>query len=185
MSKFHASKETVNGVDFDSRMEADYYTSILLPRATRGEIRGLSIHPTYTLLPDFVYDGKSIKGLRYSADFSFIDNATNRENVIEIKGVEDKSFIMRKKIFLYQHRKIEYHELTYSRWSGWIEMSDYLELKRVRRKYAKLLLKPEENASDIALMNSRYGKLLDSVRPYEASREQAWKHRRYRRRATR
>ena len=64
---------------FGSLTEADYYFSVLLPRKKAGQIRGIKVHPEWT-----------VAGVRIIADFSYrepygLDGY--RTVVIDVKGV--------------------------------------------------------------------------------------------------
>lgn len=87
-NKYGAIKETVDGIVFDSRLEARRYGQLkLLERA--GTIRGLRVHPVYPI----IIDGEPVKmrnghAAKYTADFSYFEG---NESVTE----DCKGFVVR------------------------------------------------------------------------------------------
>ena len=99
-NKYHARKTTVYGRTFDSKREADYYLE-LLARKQAGEIVRIGFQPSYTLLAGFKDNtGKKQKPITYTADF-FVTYADGRHEVIEVKGVRTRDYLLRKKLFLH------------------------------------------------------------------------------------
>jgi predicted alpha/beta hydrolase family esterase len=69
-SRYGNTKVTVDGIQFDSRIEAHRYGQLLvLQRA--GQIRNLQVHPKYVLAPAVVLDGRTKPELRYFGDFAY------------------------------------------------------------------------------------------------------------------
>ena len=102
-NKYHARKTTVYGRTFDSKREADYYLE-LLARKQHGEIVRIGFQPQYTLLAGFKDNtGKNQKPITYTADF-FVTYADGHSEVIEVKGVRTRDYLLRKKLFLYKMR---------------------------------------------------------------------------------
>lgn len=102
-NKYNARKTTVCGHTFDSRREADYYLE-LLARKQAGEIVRIGFQPSYTLLAEFVDNtGKNQKPITYTADF-FVTYADGHSEVIEVKGVRTRDYLLRKKLFLHMMR---------------------------------------------------------------------------------
>ena len=105
-NKYHARKTTVYGRTFDSKREADYYLE-LLARKQAGEIVRIGFQPSYTLLAGFKDNtGKKQKPITYTADF-FVTYADGRHEVIEVKGVRTRDYLLRKKLFLYMMRETD------------------------------------------------------------------------------
>ena len=102
-NKYHARKTTVCGYTFDSKREADYYLE-LLARKQAGEIVRIGFQPSYTLLEGFRDNtGKKQRPITYTADF-FVAYADGRNEVIEVKGVRTRDYLLRKKMFLHMMR---------------------------------------------------------------------------------
>ena len=103
-NKYHARKTTVCGYTFDSRREAEIYLD-LLSRKQAGEVLRIGLQPQYTLLEGFRDNtGKKQRPITYTADF-FVAYADGRNEVIEVKGVRTRDYLLRKKLFLYKMRK--------------------------------------------------------------------------------
>jgi hypothetical protein len=102
-NKYNARKTTVYGHTFDSRREAEIYLD-LLSRKQHGEILRIGFQPQYTLLEGFKDNtGKKQKPITYTADF-FVTYADGRSEVIEVKGVRTRDYLLRKKLFLHMMR---------------------------------------------------------------------------------
>ena len=102
-NKYNARKTTVCGHTFDSKREAEIYLD-LLSRKQHGEIVRIGFQPQYTLLEGFKDNtGKKQKPISYTADF-FVTFADGHSEVIEVKGVRTRDYLLRKKLFLYKMR---------------------------------------------------------------------------------
>ena len=102
-NKYNARKTIMYGHTFDSKREAGIYLD-LLARKQHGEILRIGFQPQYTLLEGFKDNtGKKQKPITYTADF-FVAYADGRNEVIEVKGVRTRDYLLRKKLFLYKMR---------------------------------------------------------------------------------
>ena len=103
-NKYNARKTTVCGHEFDSKREAEIYLD-LLSRKQHGEIVRIRLQPSYTLLEGFKdnTDNKQ-RAITYTADF-FVAYADGRNEVIEVKGVRTRDYLLRKKLFLHMMRE--------------------------------------------------------------------------------
>ena len=102
-NKYHARKTKVCGRTFDSKREADYYLE-LLARKQSGEIVRIGFQPSYTLLEGFKDNqGNNQRPITYTADF-FVTFADGHSEVIEVKGVKTRDYLLRKKLFLHMMR---------------------------------------------------------------------------------
>src|SRR2546429_9845974 len=90
-TKYHNRKTMHQGIQFDSRKEADRYQELtLLERA--GEIRSIELQPRYDL---------TVNGIRicfYYADFRYEEVATRTIIVEDVKGFRTKEYIIKKKL---------------------------------------------------------------------------------------
>ena len=120
-SKYYNKKVSIDGYEFDSEKEASrYYQLKLLLRA--GEISNLELQKEYELIPAqyetferYSQKGKRLKnGVRlverktvYVADFVYIDTATGKTVVEDVKGYKEGSayqiFTIKRKLMLYKH----------------------------------------------------------------------------------
>lgn len=90
-SKYGAKKTWVNGICFDSKGEADYYSELLL-RMAAGEITGIGRQVEFVLQDG---DGTVIK---YKADF-VVWYPDGTAEVHEFKGMELPSWLLKEKLF--------------------------------------------------------------------------------------
>ena len=105
-NKYNAHKTTVCGHTFDSRREAEIYLD-LLSRKQHGEILRIGFQPQYTILEGFRDNtGKKQRPITYTADF-FVAYADGRNEVIEVKGVRTRDYLLRKKLFLHMMRETD------------------------------------------------------------------------------
>ena len=85
-AKYRNKKTTIDGITFDSRMEAQRYVELKL-QLESGIISGFGVQPS------FVLPG----GVRYRADFIVSDGATVW--VEDVKGVETQAFKIKRKLW--------------------------------------------------------------------------------------
>ena len=105
-NKYHARKTTVCGRTFDSKREAEWYM-MLREKQRLGKIKHIECQPTYTLLEGFRDNqGKPQKPISYTPDF-LVEYDDGRREVIEVKGVKTRDYLLRKKLFLYMMRKTD------------------------------------------------------------------------------
>ena len=103
-NKYGAKKTTVYGHTFDSKREAEYYLE-LLDKKKRGEVLEITFQPSYILLGEFVDNtGHKQRMITYTADF-LVRYADGRVEVVEVKGMKTRDYILRKKLFLYKMRE--------------------------------------------------------------------------------
>jgi hypothetical protein len=91
MSKYRNVKTLVGGRRFDSKAEAAQYL-LLLGRLQKGEIADLELQPSFPL---------EVNGLRvctYRADFRYLDLASGRRVVEDVKGVRTPVYRIKKKL---------------------------------------------------------------------------------------
>ena len=116
MSKYKAKKASVDGIEFDSRKEANRYCELkLLQRA--GKIQNLELQKAIELIPvqreadtigkrGGIIKGKVIeKAVFYRADFVYTENG---ETVVEdVKGYKGGGayavFTIKRKLLLYKY----------------------------------------------------------------------------------
>jgi hypothetical protein len=85
--KYRAKKTIVNGIKFDSQAEAAHYRRLLV-RQEVGQIRALELQPVFVLVPGVRLLGSKRKtpAIRYVADFRYIEVATGRTVICDVKG---------------------------------------------------------------------------------------------------
>ncbi len=105
MNKYNARKVKIDGCTFDSQREAQRYGELKLMEKA-GEIRALVVHPSINLQPDFMYQGKRIRGIVYELDFYYVRecNGVLIDVYEDVKGFETSTFKIKWKLLLYQYR---------------------------------------------------------------------------------
>lgn len=112
MSKYHSTPTQVNGLKFASKLEAHRYQALTLAQKA-GEITGLKTHPRFVLQEAFTDSaGNKHRAIVYEADFSYVDLRTGRECVEDSKGFLTPVFQIKRKLFLYRYRDVEFRITT-------------------------------------------------------------------------
>lgn len=108
-SKYHNKIAYYGGIAFDSIKERDYYADVLLPLKWAGEIKSIDMQVSFVLQPPFKHGGKTIKGIKYVADF-VITYPDGRKKVIDTKGYRTKEYQLKRKMLLYKYPEIDFEE---------------------------------------------------------------------------
>lgn len=100
-SKYNAVKVMIDGIRFDSKIEAKRYGELKLLEGRR-DIRGLRVHPRFPI---------EVEGFHicdYVGDFAYREPGTPYEVVEDVKGVETPEFKLKAKLFkaLYRDREL-------------------------------------------------------------------------------
>lgn len=113
-SKYHAQKESVDGVTFDSKKEAEWYVRFSMMEKS-GLISNLRRQVPYELIPvqreapHTTKTGKLMQGkvleraCTYIADFVYHDEETGKEVVVDCKGFRTKEYRIKRKLMLYRY----------------------------------------------------------------------------------
>ena len=105
-NKYNARKTVMCGRTFDSKREAEVYLELLTQKQA-GEIVRIGFQPSYTLLAGFTDNqGNKQKPITYTADF-FVTYVDGHSEVIEVKGVKTRDYLLRKKLFLHMMRETD------------------------------------------------------------------------------
>jgi hypothetical protein len=90
---------------FDSKKEANRYDRLLIELKS-GKIQNLILQPEFELIPTFDYRGKTMRGVKYIADFKYnIGNKTVVEDVKSEFTAKDKTYRVKIKLFLLMYGK--------------------------------------------------------------------------------
>lgn len=100
-NKYNNQKTIVDGIEFDSKKEADYYIHLKLLKKA-GEIKDIGLQQRFVLQPGFKKNGVKYQPITYIADFVITNNDGTTE-VVDIKGVETQVFKIKKKLFEYMY----------------------------------------------------------------------------------
>ena len=103
--KYHNKKTFIDGIKFDSKLEAERYAQLkMMERA--GVIRDLELQPEYELIPSFKKDGKTWRKTVYKADFMYILAEDDKTIIEDVKGsisVITDVFRLKQKLFEYRY----------------------------------------------------------------------------------
>jgi len=128
-TKYNSKKVEIDGIIFDSKIEAKYYEQLKWLQE-HNQILFFRIQPRYLLQEAFKKDGKTYRKIEYIADFE-IHHLDGSIEVVDVKGMETEAFKIKRKLFekKYPHKL---SLLTYVRkYGGWVELDD---LKRLRKQ---------------------------------------------------
>ena len=109
MNKYHNRKTVIDGIKFDSKKEADYYCELRIRRMAH-EITSFDMQVPFVLLEPFKYKGHKMQGIKYTADF-VVHYPDGRKEVIDVKGLRTRDYIMRKKLLLNKYPDIDFVEV--------------------------------------------------------------------------
>ena len=103
--KYHNTKTVLDGIKFDSKLEAERYAQLkMMERA--GFIRDLELQPEYELIPSFRKGGKTWRRTVYKADFRYILCEDDKIIIEDVKGstaVITDVFRLKQKLFEYKY----------------------------------------------------------------------------------
>lgn len=169
--RIFAKKVDADGFRFDSEMEYSYYL-ILKDRLAKGEIKDLKIHPLFMLIPEFEKNNKKWKAMHYEADFQFFDVVTNRERIVDVKGMVLPEFEIHRKMFEYLYPSLHLEVLKYSKTTGWVELDSYKQTMRSKRQQIKQERTELKNRlARIAWLNARINELDNLIEPTKSQME--------------
>lgn len=103
-NKYLNKKVTVDGIEFDSVKEANYYLYLKQLQKT-GEVVKIELQPRFELLPGFAKNGKKYRPINYTADFK-VTYADGRVEVIDTKGYKTQVFKLKHKLFEYKYSNL-------------------------------------------------------------------------------
>lgn len=101
MSKYKNKKVFVDGIEFDSKKESEYWL-VLRHRERFGEIENLRRQERYLLIPK--QDGE--RASYYVADFAYYDRRHDKEIVVDVKSAFTRKmpvYVLKRKLMLFVH----------------------------------------------------------------------------------
>ena len=102
-NKYYNKRVIYDGKKFDSLKERNYYM-ILKNYEKNGRIRELKTQVPFELIPSYKINGKTIRKVRYYADFTYVSNSDNNFHVVDTKGVKTEVYKLKKKLFEYKYQ---------------------------------------------------------------------------------
>lgn len=142
MSKYNAKRVTVDGIVFDSKVEAEYYELLKLEKGTGG-VKDFDIQPVFELQPKYTHEGKTIQPIKYIADFT-VYNSDGTVEIVDIKGMETPVFKLKAKMFRYQNPDKTLVLLAYSKIDGGFITPEQLKVNRAKRKEERAIKKAQK-----------------------------------------
>lgn len=133
MSKYNSKKVEIDGIKFDSKLEAEYYEYLKLLKQSNG-IKNFILQPKYKLLDRFEKDGKKYREMNYIADFEVLHNDDGRE-IIDVKGFETADFKIKRKLFDNKYPDLLLTLITKAPkkyGGGWILLDELKKLRKLR-----------------------------------------------------
>ncbi len=119
--KYSAKKTTIDGIKFDSKAEARYY-SYLKRLKEKREIYDFELQPEYILQDKFKLYGKTISAIKYKADF-LVMHLDGNCVVIDVKGAATSEAKIKRKMFLKRYPELVLKWVVDSKW-GWMDYFD-------------------------------------------------------------
>ena len=109
MAKYHNQKMIIDGIQFDSKREAQRYQQLkLMERA--GVICDLKRQVKYELIPAQYIDGKCVeRAVTYTSDFEYyltkkqVYGDIGQHIIEDVKGMRTKEYIIKRKLMLYKY----------------------------------------------------------------------------------
>ena len=102
MNKYKNKKTIMDDIKFDSMLEARAYQYLSM----RQDIVILELQPEFELQPKFKSKGKTIRAIKYIADFKIAYK--QKEYIIDAKGMETPAFKIKFKMLLYKYPEINF-----------------------------------------------------------------------------
>ena len=135
--RYGSYKCEVNGITFDSVMEARFYAFLLLQKAGR-KIKNFERQVPYELLPKFkTKAGKTIRATDYIADF-VITEKDGSQKVIDVKGKKTEVFRIKEKLFMNRYPDLEFICIQWDDYyNEWRNLEDIEKDARARKRANK------------------------------------------------
>ena len=109
-NKYGAKSREIDGHEFPSLKEAGFYL-MYKDMLKHGEIIKLELQPRFTLIPSFKgNDGKTERSVCYTADFR-LTYPDGRQIVVEVKGYKTRDYVLRRKMFKWFNRDVDFIEV--------------------------------------------------------------------------
>ena len=113
--KYHSEKTIVDGIEFDSRLEAERYIQLKLLKQA-GEINHLSLQEEFQITRGWTNPetGEKTRSRFYRADFCYFDLKAQKWIAEDTKGVETADFKLKWTLVRKQYPDYEFRKLTRS-----------------------------------------------------------------------
>ena len=105
MNKYHNKKNAVGGKMFDSKKEAERY-KVLKMLENANIISNLSRQVPFELIPK----QKNERAVKYIADFMYVETATGKIIVEDVKGYRTDVYKIKRKLFKWRYPEYDFLE---------------------------------------------------------------------------
>ena len=168
--KIKHKKTTIDGITFDSKMEAEYYL-YLKAEQKAGRVTDIILQPEYVLQPKFfIWKGqtitednpfykdynkerlafnkankdkqvKIIQAIKYRSDFE-VTYADGSKRTIDPKGIKTADFKLKEKMLRFKYPHIDFMCVIFdSKTNQWLEYSQWETLQKERKAAKKAVKK--------------------------------------------
>lgn len=107
--KYHNKKVEIDGIVFDSKKEGNYYCELKILKMA-GKVKDFELQVPFELQPKFKYEGKTIRAIKYVADF-VVTYPDGLKVVVDTKGFRTKDYLLKRKMLLYKYPGILFEEV--------------------------------------------------------------------------
>ena len=108
-NKYKNNEIIINGIKFDSKKEANYYSELLLLK--KGKVvKDIELQKPFVLQEGFRYKGQAIRAIKYIADFE-VAYADGHVEVVDTKGFKTKEYLLKRKMLLFKYPDINFVEV--------------------------------------------------------------------------
>ena len=113
MNKYQNNKTTINGIKFDSKLEAVRYQQLLLLEQA-GEIWHLVLQPELQISEGWIdpLTGEKHRSSFYFGDFKYVDVREHKVIIEDTKGIETAEFRLKWKLAQSQYPQYEFRKIT-------------------------------------------------------------------------
>ena len=153
MGKIKHIKTEIDGVIFDSKMEAQYY-ELLKCMLANEEIKSFELQPKFLLQDKFmIVEGQAIFGenpdfakikkktkaptilaIKYIGDFE-VHHHDGSIEIVDTKGIATADFKLKEKMFMMRYPHLKFSVITYDKKEDqWIPYKEYAKRTRERKK---------------------------------------------------
>jgi len=109
-NKYNAIKTEVDGIIFDSKMEANRYTELkVLLRA--GLIRDLERQVSFIVSDAVEWGEITLSAIKYKCDFRYYDCSIEKEVVEDVKGKALPLYILKRSLFIQRYPEYRFREI--------------------------------------------------------------------------
>ena len=110
VNKYKSKITEIDGIKFHSKKEALRYRELTKLKKA-GMIKNLILQPVFILQEKFKYENKTVRAIKYIADFQWTNRYTGATIVEDVKGYKTEIYKLKKKLFLHKYPNINFVEV--------------------------------------------------------------------------